>query len=519
MILRAILFIFLITGNGLLAQVFVSSNSTIGCTEDNSTATFTIASGTAPFTFHIKPGCAPLYTAVTTNTNPAFSVSCTTTFTVVDVNSFTVGIVTHGVNVPSVFTVNVLPTIDTICKGTVLNMFGDYSTLSVSSGMTYTIVGQNWSNGANTPMANTRTVTVAPGHSLYYSFFGLCINSKGRQCTVRGNKTVYVKDCNIDSSSAVLSSCSAHDSIIKKYEPDAARLAIRNLIRVNSSFIDSVKIKHDLYTRYLRALIAVYNATTIVATDTITKFPGYEVHTRPYPAHSNNYTLVKADSNLTWMKNLKNNIIPTGDVAVDDLIDRYHLQKSGYTNSNNTYSYHTVYFKTDTSINMIALEQKFLQIPGCSGGYDQYYFYDSHDIMDTTTSDPHFTEIAYQFKWGDCLMGCTGKRVWTFRVYHDCKVQYMGSWGDPFGLVGLKENKNLLSTIQVYPNPVKNKIYFETDEKQLLNSQITITNQLGQVVLKQKYKSEIDVTVLNKGMYFLTVSNDSESKTFKIIKE
>ena len=70
------------------------------------------------------------------------------------------------------------------------------------------------------------------------------------------------------------------------------------------------------------------------------------------------------------------------------------------------------------------------------------------------------------------------------------------------------------SKIEVYPNPASKRIYLKCDDHQVL---VQITDMNGRVVIKTKgYNSSgIDVSSLNKGMYFLTSIGKIESKTVK----
>ena len=64
--------------------------------------------------------------------------------------------------------------------------------------------------------------------------------------------------------------------------------------------------------------------------------------------------------------------------------------------------------------------------------------------------------------------------------------------------------------IFIYPNPVKNRIYIKTD--QLINS-YKIYNVMGQMVLSNIFSGNIDISMLEKGTYFLKLDN-FKSKSF-----
>ena len=75
------------------------------------------------------------------------------------------------------------------------------------------------------------------------------------------------------------------------------------------------------------------------------------------------------------------------------------------------------------------------------------------------------------------------------------------------------------TNFRIFPNPVKEKIYLKKGEN-LIFDEIQITNQLGKVekqmeIDKCDIQVEIDVSDLNPGYYFLSVSskNDKSKKT------
>ena len=80
-------------------------------------------------------------------------------------------------------------------------------------------------------------------------------------------------------------------------------------------------------------------------------------------------------------------------------------------------------------------------------------------------------------------------------------------------LEGVTENGN--ATIQVWPNPTKDVLHIEAED-----NTVEIRNLLGQLVLSAKNVETIDMSDLEKGIYFLMVSNKVGSTSVtKIIKE
>ncbi len=94
--------------------------------------------------------------------------------------------------------------------------------------------------------------------------------------------------------------------------------------------------------------------------------------------------------------------------------------------------------------------------------------------------------------------------------------------GYPFGIkttTGISQIDNL-NLISVYPNPVTNgKVTVESKSAEIVNS-VEIINSKGQVVKKVhpfQYKTEIEISGLNKGMYFLRAKTAEKVLNEKIV--
>ncbi len=87
-------------------------------------------------------------------------------------------------------------------------------------------------------------------------------------------------------------------------------------------------------------------------------------------------------------------------------------------------------------------------------------------------------------------------------------------------VVGTKEELKSENYFSVYPNPITDvlNIVF-TSEHQA--STAVLQNSAGQVLLSQSLNSinnQLDMSKLPKGVYFLTVSNEHNSYTRKLVK-
>jgi len=75
------------------------------------------------------------------------------------------------------------------------------------------------------------------------------------------------------------------------------------------------------------------------------------------------------------------------------------------------------------------------------------------------------------------------------------------------------------NNINIYPNPTIGILNISNEKQIVKNSTITITNAIGQVMLSIPFTSQIDISSLSSGIYYLTIQDTSDKKTVKIIKQ
>ncbi len=306
------------------------------------------------------------------------------------------------------------------------------------------------------------------------------------------------------------SSCTAPDSIVAKYTSDADRLALQTLFHNNLTYTDSVKIPQEFADSMLNALIAVYNAIGLPARDTVINL--YTIHTIPIP--DMNSVSVSADSNLAWMHNLKNNVIPSGNQTIDSLMTLYNLHVGEYSMHSGHFQYHTVVFQSDSNYNTLALSGIFETIPGVFFSDPLELFGDGNDITAFVFSD--HIELIYSVGWGDCLCGCIWRRYWKFTIYYDCSVEFVGSYGSSLP-VSVISDRNTTS-ITIYPNPFQDALFINGLSQEY---EYILFDILGQKLL-QGQTSEKTLTNLNRlpaGHYFLLIKIDQYRETRKLIKK
>ncbi|MGB3078542.1 MAG: hypothetical protein WBB31_05640, partial [Saprospiraceae bacterium] len=208
--------------------------------------------------------------------------------------------------------------------------------------------------------------------------------------------------------------CIAPDSIIEKYKDDADRLALRKIVRRHLTYEDSVEIPKIISDSFLNELLAVYNAVGIPERDTVINL--FNIHT--FPDMIMRTVVVAADSNLNWMQQLHNGVIPTGYHTLDSIIAKYDLTIDEYNTWSNWFSWHAVYFKSQVNYNIPALATAFETLPDVYFSEPTNFAGDGDDISDELVfivGENFGHNLFYSVGWGDCLSGCIARRAWWFK--------------------------------------------------------------------------------------------------------
>ena len=303
------------------------------------------------------------------------------------------------------------------------------------------------------------------------------------------------------SSQKVNSSCSAPDSIIAKYRYDADWLTYNMIYRQKLPYKDSLYIPHKYSDPVLKALIAVYNATTLAVRDTVVEI--YDIHTYPYGFINEIY--ISADSNLSWMKQLKIRKIPSGNTLLDSFIQKYSLHFIKYVEwAFGDY----VVFKTDSNYNIDVLVNIFNKVPGVNHAGSSGLSCDGSDIHDSIYAD--HIELIYIYCWNG-IDGCIGSIPYAFKVYFDCSVEY---FGHVFYMTHIQNIDP--EPVSPFPNPFNNSISLKGISTPFHYS---ISNMLGEVLITgYSINSRIDgLEILDTGVYTLLIKNEGQTGTYKII--
>ena len=71
------------------------------------------------------------------------------------------------------------------------------------------------------------------------------------------------------------------------------------------------------------------------------------------------------------------------------------------------------------------------------------------------------------------------------------------------------------NSITLYPNPVKDRLYISGNSE---SYDIELFSLLGQRVMTFSNVNEIDVTLLNEGVYLIRISNETSMTVKRIVK-
>ena len=308
----------------------------------------------------------------------------------------------------------------------------------------------------------------------------------------------------------VPSNCVAADSIVAKYTDDADRLALRKIYRQNLIYKDSIQIPDSHSDTILNALIAVYNATILPARDSVINL--FNIHTFPYTALNSFY--IAADSNLSWMKQLRLQKIATVQPIIDSLLTKFHFTMDRYYEYGHNFEYHLASFESDSNYNLKPLVNLIAEISGVYYAEPDSYGGDGYNISDSVNSD--HVELIYSYGWGDCIAGCIYRRFWKFNVYFDCSVELVESYGDLLPNVGIR---NIISQgISAFPIPFDENMSVRGISGPFNFSFIDL---YGRTILSGKSASGRieNLDALISGVYTLILWSDKRSKTLRVVKE
>lgn len=304
----------------------------------------------------------------------------------------------------------------------------------------------------------------------------------------------------------VSSNCTEPQSVLEKLKEDATKLAVRRLFEIKSSDTSQVFVPALALDSTLTALTAVYNARSLRERDTIFDMLKITVA----PPNVNEMAIASTDTSFTnqWASQKTH----TGFIAMDSLLDKYKFMLRSYSNSYPFSGYGYANFKTPYLLNIKALRDTFTNVRGVrrvDGGFIGFFTNINGPSIYYEVEPSGNRILTFDYRWGEyCPSGCEKIRKWKFRIYPDCKVEYLGASGRLLDFVLTNsENVNLNKQIDLYPNPASTLITVSsTFDFQVFE----MINSTGQTVVKGSVKGnrvDIDLSKLFDGIYFIKLIN------------
>ena len=302
----------------------------------------------------------------------------------------------------------------------------------------------------------------------------------------------------------VQSLCTSNDSITQLWKKEAARLTLRRTYKLAGTYKDSVKPEPALQQRYLKALLAVYNATSIAETDTL--FKQLFVRTRPNPEMHG--LRVNASATLSWMIELFNNQAPTTNTVISSLMLKYNMSYLYLQSVSND----VVVFMPDSALNLPVLIPHYLS-QGAISATNEATFDDTRDITDSLNTN--FILLSYSYGWINCNDGCDYRRISTFKVYNDCSVEFLGTTGASLYVGISKVNKeNLLFKVI---NPSDNQLRFIGTVPAATARIYGTDGRILQQFECSSAQSNYSLQPLAKGIYFIELQSPKGKSTQRLV--
>jgi hypothetical protein len=303
------------------------------------------------------------------------------------------------------------------------------------------------------------------------------------------------------------SSCEAADSIEEDYFIDATQLALRKIFEQNLPEKDSVAIPAAHVDTILDAMIAVYNIDIPERDSVIDIFRIYTKHSIPMGD-----IIARINQSFSFSN-------PT----LASLMSKYGITAEFLTIGLNDY----VLFGVSKKYNMHPLIEVISAIQGVNYAETNQFQLDGNNIESTIY--PDYVELNYSFAWGDCMSGCMYRRYWEFKVYYDCSVEFVKSYGstDPPipPSLSLKEKIDF-EEFNLFPNPAYNELSFTLNDNSS-NITLEVFDVSGKQVKFIQYSNSgngefnysMDISHLNSGLYFCKFSNREKRVIKKFVKE
>ena len=232
-----------------------------------------------------------------------------------------------------------------------------------------------------------------------------------------GCKRQDVPDCGLVTPVKLAASCEAGAQTRAVWQEDAQRLALRSIVAELHTAIDSIYVPQDLVDEKLDILLAVQDAINGIGCEDLN--PVRDIHT--FPDIVLNEMLVQVDTSVFWVREWQAGNSLTGMPIVDTLMATFGFVLQDFYQWN---SGDFALLGTNQTLNLLPLLETFKDIDGVVEAFENSVVGDGNDIQ--YTRENGFDVLEYSLGSEDCPSGCLQREIWTFRVYPDCVVEYVG---------------------------------------------------------------------------------------------
>ncbi len=533
-------------------SVTTAPSATI-CLGSNTVITATASGGgSGSYTYNWMPGnLSGASQTVSPTSNTTYTVTST------DANGC------NGTNTQDV-SVSPLPTIS-ISGGTTAICSGSSLTLTASGASSY-----NWSTGAN-----TATVLVNPTSTTSYSVTGTdvngCSNTASKTVTVSGSCAMTTVPCgitisNLSSTASAVNVTGATQYRFKFYNNTTNALVATKIQATRTLTFNSVSGIY--YGNTYKWTVAVDKGTGFGAESnnncTITfATPKTTVPCGNSYSNLNKYTTAQAISGIINYRFSFYNSSTNSLVAVKTQTSNYiYFNQVPGLAYGNTYKWtvdlqynngtSVVYGPASSNTCTITFNPPQTTVP-CGLTYTSTAAYSAataisgvsayrFSFYDATTSALVAAKTnTNNYVYFNQIPGLIFNKAykWTIEVqYYNGSSNVFGppssntctmTWGTPPPTIDNSSDTeasrftqstinefNPASVIYVFPNPTSDKMFIESTEP---IKEVTVFNISGELILKEKNSSEINLSNLKTGLYMITIETESQIIHSKIIKE
>jgi Secretion system C-terminal sorting domain len=315
----------------------------------------------------------------------------------------------------------------------------------------------------------------------------------------------------------VSSSCAYDQTFAAKYAKGSWNTAYAYLNAIDSSALSMQPlIEQSLHDTIMRCVAAVFN-TNLPARDTI--ISQLDI-TQFEPIDLLRFEL-KFDTSHQWTNQfLSGNTTGTSNVFVNQLANQYGMiiEYAEYMPAWVTTHNAVARIRLASPYNTNAIARLMLMQAGVLFANSVIPMGDGNQIIYQKEAD--YKVLTFRYGWQTCPGGCAYQRDWRFRIFQDCSVEYVGSYGDV-----LLDAQDLVSTgqFQVYPNPTNQGVQIKMDHPDASGSyQISLSDLHGRAVMQQIQQINtnealfLELNSITNGTYILRIENDHYVGTQKV---